>query len=353
MRSIDFIVQPRLAPAHSLAADSHFLHTAGRPSHTRAGVLRVYDCAGELVSLGRYHCAPPAAPGGVLHRRLSGGRAVPFGEGFVGLSLVLPHRSALVADDPLALGPTQILNRYVRGILKALRLGNVAAFYPGRDFVTVGRRILALVSFEVDPHGALLFEAVIAHQRDFSVLPALLDRADPGGAVKAEMLTADATTCLTDVCGAGLGFDEVADLLRRGYEEQFAVRVTPHALTSLEAQAIAALATREYGGARWLQQRVIRPDLTCHACTRSQLGLFEVYFALEQERFIKEIVFAGDFIANSAAIARLEYELRLCPLEWRAIDAVASGIFAKPENVLLGIGPVRTIAETVMRALAS
>ena len=73
--------------------------------------------------------------------------------------------------------------------------------------------------------------------------------------------------------------------------------------------------------------------------TRVQLGQFDVHFSLEQEHFIKDIVFAGDFIANSPAIERLEHELRLCPAEWRAIDAVASEMFAQPENFILGIGP--------------
>src|SRR5439155_1478387 len=121
---------------------------------------------------------------------------MPWGEGFVGLSLVLPHRAALVASDPLALAPEQVMNRYVRGILEACELSGVPALYPGRDVITVQRRILALASFEVEASGALVFEAVIANGWDFSVLPGLLDRADPEGVVKAGMLTAEDTTSL-------------------------------------------------------------------------------------------------------------------------------------------------------------
>ena len=61
---------------------------------------------------------------------------------------------------------------------------------------------------------------------------------------------------------------------------------------------------------------------------------------------------AGDFIANSAAIAQLEHELRLCPAEWRAIDAVASEIFAQPEHFILGIGRTRAIADTICKGIA-
>ena len=356
MPTLDFIVQPRIAPAVSLATDSHFLHVVGRPSRTRTGVLRVYDFAGDVLSIGRYHLAPRrAAPadGCTLHRRHSGGRVMPFGDGFVGLTLVLPHRSALFSDNPLALAPNQVINRYVRGILEACKLANVPAFYPGRDLVTVDRRILALVSFEVDRNGALLFEALIANLRDFSVLPELLDAADRSGVIKAEMLTAEGTTCLAEVLGTSLTTTEVAELLRRGFERQFLLTIEPHTLSTLEEQAIEATAAHELHADRWLQQRHVRPDLERHAFTRVQLGLFEAYFSLEQDRFIKDIVFAGDFIANSSAIERLEHQLRLCPAEWRAIDAAASEIFAQPENFILGIGPVRTIAETITKALAS
>ncbi len=82
-----------------------------------------------------------------------------------------------------------------------------------------------------------------------------------------------------------------------------------------------------------------------------QLGVFEVRYALEQDRFLKDIQFNGDFIANSPGVARLERDLRLCPAEWRAIDAVASQIFSSPEHFILGIGRVRVIADTIMRAM--
>src|SRR5436190_20154551 len=107
MAAIDFVTQRLVDPAQSLAADRHFVHTVRRASRLRNAVLRVYSFAGHSVSLGRYHLAPPAAgAGGIgLHRRISGGRAVPFGEGFIGISLVLPHRSAFYSEDPYFLAP--------------------------------------------------------------------------------------------------------------------------------------------------------------------------------------------------------------------------------------------------------
>lgn len=321
----------------------------------RPAVLRVYSFPGDVASLGRYHLAPPLddAPPVGLCRRHTGGRVVPFGEGFVGMSLVLPHRSALYSDDPFALAPYQVMNRYVRGVLESCRLVNIGAFYPGRDFITVDRRVLGLVSFETDESGALLFEAIIANTRDFSILPDLLAQVDPGGLIKMEMLGPDMTTSLARELRTELTFDEVAEMLRRGFCKHFGLVCDPHALTTLEQQAIDAIAAREFESPAWLLQRRFRPELDRHASLWVQLGAFEAYFALEQERFLKEIMFAGDFLANSSSVERLERELRLCPAEWRSIDSIAGDIYSMPENYILGIGRPRTIADMISRGLTA
>ncbi|MBI4515854.1 MAG: lipoate--protein ligase family protein [Deltaproteobacteria bacterium] len=354
MQNADLIVESEVAPPHSLAADRHFMHAVQRASRTRNAVLRVYTVPGDVLALGRYHLAPDTGPRDVrLLRRLTGGRALPFGEGFIGVSLVLPHRSALFSSEPFALAPYQVMNRYVRGILEACKLVHIPAFYPGRDFVTVDGRILGMVSFETDEHGALLFEALLANTRDFSLLPQMLEVVDRAGVIKAEMLTPDSTTCLARELGSRLSVVEVAEMLQRGYEKQFALTLAPHRLNPLEVQAIEALAAREFEPEAWLQQRHPRPDLDHAVSAWVQLGVFEAHFSLEQDRFIKEVQFNGDFIANSPSLARLEHELRLCPAEWRAIDAVASEIFANPEHFILGIGKARAIADTIMRGLSA
>jgi len=358
MQAIDFIVEAAVSPAHSLAADRHLMHAVQRASRTRNAVMRVYSFDGDVLALGRYHLAPaggaPAdqqADGVRLHRRQTGGRALPFGDGFVGLSLVLPHRSALYSSDPSALAPYQVMNRYVRGVLEGYKSVGVPAFYPGRDFITVDGRVLGLVSFETDEHGALLFEAMLANTRDFSLLPKFLEAVDPAGAVKAEMLTPEATTCLSRELGGPLSLRDVAEVLQRGYAKQFPLAFEPHSYSTLEWQAIEVIAAREFRHDGWLRQRQSRTDLDHAATAWVQLGVFEAHYSLEQDRFIKELVFSGDFIANSPAVARLERDLRLCPAEWRAIDGVASAIFSQPENFMLGIGKVRAIADLVTRGL--
>ncbi|HJQ83915.1 MAG TPA: hypothetical protein VKA21_07565, partial [Candidatus Binatia bacterium] len=174
------------------------------------------------MALGRFHLAPepPAGTDVRVWRRFSGGRATASGEGFVGVSLVLPHRSALVASEPRALAPEQVMNRCVRGILAAYESAGVPAFYPGRDLITVERRTAGMVSFTVESTGVLVFEAVLANRRDASVLPALLDRVDPAGVVAAAMVTPADATSLAARLGRPLPLDELAARLRRGYGER-------------------------------------------------------------------------------------------------------------------------------------
>src|SRR5439155_21488257 len=133
------------------------------PSRRPWGALRVYTLAGDVLSLGRFHCAPESPDVDVrVMRRWSGGRAMPAGEGFVVVSLLLPHRSALVSTDPATLAPTQVINRCVRGILAACDGLGVPALYPGRDLLTVEHRLLVMVSFTVEAGAETVFDAILA-----------------------------------------------------------------------------------------------------------------------------------------------------------------------------------------------
>jgi lipoate-protein ligase A len=348
MQTLDLIVQPHIAAHLSTAVDMYFLRAVGNSS--ARGVLRVYDLSGDVLRLGRYHFVPEMpAPGShvQLSRRHSGGRAVPCGDGFVGISLVLPHRSALVSTDRFTLAPYQVLNRYVRGIMEACRIAGLDPIYPGRDFLTLNHRPFAFASFEVAASSALLFEAIIANRCDFSLLPHLLDAADPAGVVKAEVLTPDGTTSLSRQLRSELATEEIAELLRRGYEKQFGIRVETATAAPAEIYA------RDFDAAAWLQQRRVRSELQYHAVQRVQLGVLEAAFALDLDGRIAEIAFAGDFIANSPAVIRLEQVLCGCPATWSDINAVATATFAGPENFILGIGPVQVIADTICKGLAT
>jgi lipoate-protein ligase A len=333
-RPVDLIVDEPASPRASLATDDVLRRRAlasGRPA------LRVWRLAGDVLSLGRWHRTPAGGGGVRLLRRATGGRVVPAGAGFVGVSIALPHAAALVADDPRAFAPTQIPNRCVRGILAAWLHAGVALTYPGRDVVTLRERLAGMVTFDVDAAGSCLFEAVLAVGRDFALLPALLDRADPRGIVRAPMLVREHVTSLAQELGGEPSFAQVVDWLGAGYAERLALRVERRELDAAERADVAATA-ETYVDGRWLAERLPRPELDRSACAESQLGFAEVHCAVAAGR-LAEVVLAGDLIADAPAVARIEAALRGLQPEATAVAAAVDGVLADARHFVLGMGP--------------
>src|SRR6266404_567454 len=303
LTSLAVVRQENVAPSIGLATDRHLLATLGKALRPRPGVLRIYSFPGDVLAAGRWHLAPPAAAdaGEAFVRRMTGGRALALGEGYLGVSLLLPHRSALAA--------------------------------------------------ETDDEGRLVFEMILAVDRPLGAVAQLLDRWDKGGIIKADLLALEAGTSLREEIGETLAFNDLAALVSEAFAQQYGVALEDAPLSALEEQAVAALAQRE--SRTWTNMRVLRQELPLAGSSGIQTGVLEVHFALEQERFVKEIQLAGDFIANSPAIAALEYGLRLCPAEWTAITRVVDGVFVDPANYLLGVGTLRAVADTIVKGLPS
>jgi len=353
LTALAYVLQSAVSPSISVATDRYLLGALSKGHRSRAGVLRLFTLPGDVLAAGCWHLVPPGAADRVetFVRRLSGGRALAHGDGFFGFSLLLPHRSALIAGDPFALAPFQVANRYVRGLLRFLKSFGLAAFYPGRDLVTVNQRPIAAVSFQTDETGRMIFEGVLAVERPLSMVARLLDRWDTSGVIKADLLQLEDATCLRAEIGESPPPTELASRLRDAFGEQFGLTMHPEPLSSLEEQAIATIAARE--GRIWNAARSARPELSLVAVSAIQLGVLETHFALEQGRFLKEIMLAGDFIANSSAIAALEYRLRLCPAERNAIARVVDSVLGEAANYLLGVGSPRVIADTIVKGLPS
>jgi lipoate-protein ligase A len=347
--ALGYVLQVDVQPSIGVATDRYLLGALGR--RARPGVLRIYTFPGDVLAAGRWHLAPARAAdlGEAFVRRLTGGRALALGEGYLGISLLLPHRSALLADDPFSLAPFQVANRYVRGLMRALKQLGLPAFYPGRDLVTVNRRPIAAVSFETDEGGRMLFEAIVAVDRPLSAVAQLLDRWDGAGVIKADLLALEGGTSLREEIGEVPALEELGTLVSEAFAEQFGVTIAPEPLSSLEFQAVTALAARE--ARAWNVLRQPRADLPCSGSSGIQTGVLEVHFALEQGRFLKEVCLAGDFIADSPAIAALEYRLRLCPAERGAIGRVVDAVFGEPSHYMLGVGALRAVADTIIKGL--
>jgi Bacterial lipoate protein ligase C-terminus len=332
MRAVEVFAQSDLDPAVSQAQDWQLLAAAAEQA--ACARLRVYRLAGDVLSLGRYHLAPTAdAEGRVrVHRRLGGGRVLP---------LILPHRSALVADDPLALRPEQALNRCVRALLGGLRELGVEAFYPGRDRITVDGRMLGIVSLECDRRGATAFEATLAIDDDWPCLPTLVAAVDREHVVAAEIPTPEQVTSLS-AHGASPTADTLAECMAGSLARQFGLEPTAASAPTIPADAAAHTAA-------WIASRRRIPALGRHAVEWGQLGIFEVYLAT-RDGAVDDVLLAGDFIADSPSIAQLERRLRGCMLDRAAIGKVVDEVYADPRSFLLGVGSLRVVADTIARA---
>jgi lipoate-protein ligase A len=286
MAVVPTVIETSVAPAVSLAGDRWLLARAvadGRPC------LRVHVWSGTVLRLGRYH---PRLVADAVVRRLSGGRAVPAGAGFVNVSLALPHRSAIASDDPHALTGEQVLNRAVRGVLGGLELLGIDPTYPGRDLVTVRGKAIAWISLAVEEGGATLVEASVAVERDLALLGPLADRIDPAGAVPVRLWQDDEVTSVAREGGATSG-REVAAAIVEGYRRRLGWQVDPVAPPSAESLGGAAALDEPDEPASWAR----RPSL---------LGTLMASVRLGAHGRIARVRLAGDLIAPVSTVMAIE-----------------------------------------------
>jgi lipoate-protein ligase A len=121
MPALDVILAPALVPDDLLGLELHFLDAIATRQTPPA--LLIYTAPGRFVSISRYHLySGPSEHDGInVFRRLTGGRVVGAGQGWLSLALILPTRTALLKEDAARLKPEQIMNRYARGLLTATR----------------------------------------------------------------------------------------------------------------------------------------------------------------------------------------------------------------------------------------
>jgi len=167
-------------PLRELASTAQLMASVARGRERgEGGAVQLATLRGEALALGRYQplaralanpleAAPATASGATVVRRWTGGHATAYGEGILSLSLILPGPSAwLPATDKIP--AEKLLNRYLRGLLRAISALGAPAFYPGRDCVTVAARPVAYVSCERDGTGVCLVQAIVGVSRPYSV----------------------------------------------------------------------------------------------------------------------------------------------------------------------------------------
>jgi lipoate-protein ligase A len=340
---LDAIVLPSIAPLEIVALELHLLE------HRAAPTLLVYASPGRIVSLGRYHLylGDPARGAIGAARRLTGGRALGAGDGWLSLALIAPRVGALLPDRDAALKPDQVMNRYVRGMLAALRALGADCFYPGRDAITFDRRELGACSFEVAPSGAMLFEATLALSRSMEELVHDIDRLDPEGGVNCPMYSPENATRLARALGRDIGFTEVARAILAGYGEM-AGSIRERALQPEEHES-ATRRVAALSAARWLRSVADPQSFNRSNRIAAQLGAVEAQLEVADNFTIERLVLSGDFIANSAGVAQLEHELAGATLDLPSVTRAVMNTYGDGRNFILGLGAldnlIRLIAE--------
>jgi lipoate-protein ligase A len=340
------VTLPAIEPARLLGLEAHLLETvAARQS---APVLIIHASGGRMLSLGRYHLYEGAAQrdGLTAWRRMTGGRVAGAGEGWLGLALILPSRTALLSEGDRHLKPDQVMNRYVRGLLAALRTLGLDAFYPGRDAITVDRRELAMCTFECDASGAMLFEVALAANRGMEEVVHDLERFDPDGQLTCAMYGPESATKMVRELDREVSFAEIAEAVANGYSQALGGG-NPRELSPLEL-AQAARRAASFDSAEWLELRA--PENAAVARMQSQLGTVEVRASLSPAETVERLVLAGDIIANSPGARAFASELAGKRLDLPSASAAVMKIFGHEDNFILGIGELANLARLVTRA---
>ena len=352
MPELDVILAPTLAPDDLIGLELHFLDAIA--TRQTAPVLLVYASPGRSISIGRYHSfgGAPERDGINVIRRLTGGRVVGAGQGWLGLALILPIRTALLKEDtasPRNLKPEQIMNRYARGLLTGMRALGIDCFYPGRDAITIEQREIAMCTFETDASGAMLFEAAIAHNRGMEELMHDLERIDPDGVLSCRMYDAASATKVVRELGRDVSFDELAGAIASGYRSLLG-ETRRRELTAVEsAQAQHREQRNRVEISNWIRPPAAGASPTLRNRIASQLGAIEAAIVLKADGTIEAARLSGDFIANSPAIAELESELRGRPLDLASVSHAVAKTFGDNENgnFFLGAGELSNLVRLI------
>jgi lipoate-protein ligase A len=345
MAVLDVIAAPALTPDELIGLELHLLDAI--VARDTPPVLLIYSSPASYISIGRYHLYAGAAEraGIGAFRRLTGGRIVGAGVGWLGLALILPNRTALLKEDVARLKPDQIMNRYARGILAGLRSLGLDCFYPGRDAITFEHREIAMCSFETDASGAMLFESMLAVNRGMENVVHDLERIDPEGALPCRMYTPESATTVVRELHREIPFDELTEALATGFQSLLG-ETQRRELTASET-ADAESRGRALHDSGWLNDRARVAGKCKKNRIAAQLGTIEAEAALESDGTIVSVTLSGDFIANSSAIAELENELRGKQLDLGTVSRAVTKTFAHRGNFFLGAGELSNLVSLI------
>jgi lipoate-protein ligase A len=345
---LDAIVVSSISTWDLLGLELHFLDAIA--ARRAEPTLIIYSTPRRVISLGRFHLydGAPEHEGIIATRRLTGGRAVGAGEGWVGMALIAPSWGTLLPERDANIKPDQVMNRYARGLLAGLRALGAECFYPGRDAITLEKREIAMCTFDSDATGALLLEASIAVSRGMEELSRDLDRFDPGGAVPSAVHTPDTSTTLARALNRDFTFKEISSAILRGYAEAFG-NVEQRELTADETTQ-AAFSTRELRSIHWLRRVAEASEYKRSGRIAAQLGQITARLGVSADNRIQRSMLSGDIIANSSGVAELEAALEGQAHELGAVSNAVTRTFANGRNFVLGLGDLANLVRLIANA---
>ena len=274
MAALGYVLQRDVQPSIRVATDRHLLAALGRRAATA-------ECSGFT----RFPVTCSPLDAGISHRRrpsISAKRSSAVsradarslsGEGYLGISLSCPHRSALIADDPLrAARRFRFANRYVRGLMRALEAARASRVLSGsrsrhrepasdrrREFRDRRRRSSALRG------DRRRRPAARAPWRSSSIA------GTPPVSSRATFSRSRAGTSLREEIGETPTVDELGSLVRDAFAEQFGVAIAAEPLSPLETAGGECLG-RPRGTRSWSVLRQPRQDLPAAAAPASRLA---------------------------------------------------------------------------------
>ena len=299
-------------------------------------VLVIAGLTTPALLLGRHQRAASAidlpaarARGLAAWRRAGGGRTLLAGEGTVGLFLHTPPGRPLAAAP---FPPDRTTNRYVRGLLVALRsLGARQAAWFGRDYVSAGGRELCAVSQEATPDGAVALEAFLSVSRPLRPPPELL-RARPHSDPRAG---GPAAVSLAELAARTPDFDEVAAALMAGWGGAGGPEPEPFDGALPEAELPPA--------------EEDETGLSGSGLVEIPIGFLEALTAAASGRLVGPRL-RGDFIAPAAAVSALEAALDGAPLDAAEVGRRVNEAFHGPGAFLQGVTALDAVAGAVLAA---
>lgn len=162
---------------------------------------------------------------GPIYRRASGGRSVKLGDGCVYFALSLPRPSEVGAD----VNGSNLLNRLLRPLLRALTAEGALAHYFGRDWIAVAKRPAATVAFAHERStGRTLVEAFLGISQSVALAPA-----HPSYLGKVP-------DCIERLAGRPLLDERVAERIAHAYAVAYGFEWSPHEWPGVEAARLGA-----------------------------------------------------------------------------------------------------------------